>query len=68
MAGYTSASALAQVLGQQDAHDLLQETLQEEGDAAALLQELEEAILSGDAEGEEMEEGEEEDEDAEEEE
>lgn len=54
IAGYTAASALAEVLGQQDAFDLLEETLEEETEADATLAEVAESILSGDA-GEEEE-------------
>jgi ferritin-like metal-binding protein YciE len=65
IAGYTTASGLAEVLGQHDAFELLQETLEEETDADATLAEIADAILSGDAVAEEMEEDEEEEEEEE---
>jgi ferritin-like metal-binding protein YciE len=48
IAGYNAASGLAEILGQQDAFDLLQETLQEETDADSTLGEICDAILTGD--------------------
>lgn len=67
IAGYTTASALAEVLGQQDAFELLQETLEEETEADATLAEISDSILSGDEAAEEMEEEEEDEEEEEEE-
>ena len=60
IAGYTTASALAEVLGQQDAFELLQETLEEETEADATLAEISDSLLSGEEVVEEEEEEEEE--------
>ncbi len=64
ISGYSSAAQLAEVLGQQEAFELLQETLEEESDADATLAEIAESLLTGDtdAEEEEIEEEEEEEE------
>jgi ferritin-like metal-binding protein YciE len=48
IAAYTSACALAQMLGQQDAFELLQESLREEQAAAQSLTEMGSVALSGD--------------------
>ena len=48
IAAYRLACALAELLGQQDAFDLLQESLQEEMEMEDRLTELNEAILAGD--------------------
>jgi len=48
IAAYRLACALAELLGQQDAFDLLQESLQEEMEMDDRLTELNEAILAGD--------------------
>jgi ferritin-like metal-binding protein YciE len=48
MAGYRTVCALAEMLGQQDAFDLLDQTLEEEEDADQALTDLADAILSGD--------------------
>lgn len=55
MAGYRTVCALAEMLGQQQAFDLLDRTLEEEEEIDQLLTDLGDAILSGDemeAEGE----------------
>jgi ferritin-like metal-binding protein YciE len=62
ISSYNAASALAETLSQQDAFDLLQETLEEETDADATLGEICDSILTGDADTEIEEEVEEEDE------
>jgi ferritin-like metal-binding protein YciE len=66
IAGYTVAAGLAEMLGRRDAFELLQETLEEEKDADAVLAEIAESIMSGDAVAG-LEEEEEEDEEEEEE-
>ncbi len=48
IAGYGTACAIAQMLGQQDAFDLLETTLGEEKDADETLSDMLEAILEGD--------------------
>jgi ferritin-like metal-binding protein YciE len=48
MAGYRAVCTLAEMLGQQDAFDLLDQTLEEEEDADQALTDLGDAILSGD--------------------
>jgi ferritin-like metal-binding protein YciE len=50
IASYSAACLLAETLGQQDAFDLLQTTLQEETDAEEDLAEIAEGILTGDVE------------------
>jgi len=48
-AGYSAALSIAETLSQQDAFNLLHDTLDEEIEAEAALEELGEALLSGDA-------------------
>jgi ferritin-like metal-binding protein YciE len=48
MAGYRTVCALAEMLGQRDAFDLLDQTMEEEEDADQALTDLADAILSGD--------------------
>src|SRR5439155_15726568 len=71
ISGYGTARAMAEMLGQADTADLLQETLDEESAADDTLTEIAEEILTGEASGEgedeedeEFEEEDEEDEDA----
>jgi len=63
ISGYGTARTMAEMLGQQDAAELLQETLEEEKATDDTLTEIAEAIMSGEdtalAEGEEIEEEEE---------
>jgi ferritin-like metal-binding protein YciE len=57
IAGYSAASEIAEVLGQEDAHDALFETLEEETEADEALAEVAESILGGgEAEEDEIEE------------
>jgi ferritin-like metal-binding protein YciE len=49
ISGYTSASEVASMLGQQDAYDLLFDTLEEEVEAEEALGDIADALLSGDA-------------------
>jgi ferritin-like metal-binding protein YciE len=66
IAAYGSVCALAEMLGQQDALELLQESLEEESEADEALTETADAILNGDATIDEEEiEGEDADEEAE---
>jgi len=55
MAAYTSACAMAELLGQQEVFELLEDTLDEERQADESLAELAKAILSGDSVGRESE-------------
>jgi ferritin-like metal-binding protein YciE len=48
IAGYSMATRLAEILGQQDVFDRLEETLEEEIEADEALEELAETILDGD--------------------
>ena len=59
MVAYESLSEIAEMLGLEDAVELLQETLDEESEAADILNEVATSVLNGDAEADEM--GEEED-------
>jgi ferritin-like metal-binding protein YciE len=65
ISGYGTARTMAEMLGQQDAADLLEETLEEEKETDENLTEIAESIMSGDEVAEEDEE--EEDEEVEEE-
>jgi ferritin-like metal-binding protein YciE len=67
ISGYATARAMADMLGQSDAADLLDETLEEEKDADETLTEIAESIMTGDTSGEEEEEEEIEEEEIEEE-
>jgi ferritin-like metal-binding protein YciE len=60
ISGYGTARTMAEMLGQQDAADLLEETLEEEKTTDENLTEIAEAIMSGEDTGEEGEEEEEE--------
>jgi ferritin-like metal-binding protein YciE len=68
IAGYGTVRTLAEMLGQSEAADLLEETLSEEKAADDTLTEIAEAIMTGEQPVEEEEEDEEEDEEEEEEE
>ena len=50
MVAYESLSEIAEMLGQEDAVELLQQTLDEESEAADLLNEIASSVLNGDAE------------------
>lgn len=52
MAGYGVVRTFAKILGEDDAHDLLQETLDEEGAADEKLTEIAESVVNEDAEDE----------------
>lgn len=51
IASYGTACAIAEILGQQDAFDLLQTTLEEEINADESLSDIADAIITGDAAG-----------------
>lgn len=53
MVAYESLSEIAEMLGQEDAVKLLQETLDEESEAADILNEVATSVLNGDAEADE---------------
>ncbi len=55
IAAYTNMCALAEMLGQQEAFELLEETLEEEKDANEALAEISDSLLGGET-GEDMEE------------
>jgi ferritin-like metal-binding protein YciE len=57
ISGYGTARTLAAMLGQEDAADLLDETLEEEKDTDETLTEIAEAIMLGETEEEEIEGG-----------
>ena len=67
ISGYGTARTMAEILGQADAAELLEETLDEEKETDEALTEIAESIMSGGAEDEEDEEDEEEEEEEEEE-
>ena len=62
ISGYGTARTLAEFLGQQDAADLLEETLDEEKAADDTLTQIAETVMTGEASSEEEEEEEEEEE------
>lgn len=59
MAAYASVCGLAEMLGRQEAFELLQDTMEEETEAEATLADLAESVLTGDTPVEEEEEDEE---------
>jgi len=54
IAAYGSVCSLAELLGQQDAFDLLQDSLQEEMEADESLAEIAELVIGGDSDDEEL--------------
>jgi len=65
ISGYGTARSMAEILGQADAAELLEETLDEEKETDENLTEIAESIMSGNAGEDEEEEGEEEEEEEE---